>query len=75
MAPLPKQQAEVVTRYGGRTHLADYTLPYELKGRLHTKCRGTSAWTIASWEANPDHPLLTLDEIRQLPKCEACHGG
>jgi hypothetical protein len=62
---------EVVTRYG-KKHLARGFDPSDT-GRFFTLCMGTSSWTVASWENMPDHPLLTIEEIRALEmNCESC---
>ena len=64
---------EVITRYGGRRHLAEEALGLARPTRrLFTMCLGTSAWTIDSWVAIPDHPTLTPAEMAELPLCEQC---
>lgn len=63
---------EVVTRYGGRRHRAESGILALVTGHLFTLCRGTSAWTIESWEAVPDHPSLSPAQMRNLPECEEC---
>lgn len=73
--PVPEHYAEVITRYGGWKHLA-FTDPSALVGSRHyTRCRSTSAWTVESWEADPDHPFLSIDAIRHLPRCPDCMAG
>ena len=68
----PQPHVEVVTRYGGHRHLALGNDPYA-PGRHRTLCLGTSAWTLASWEYEPDHPLaLTVEAMRELPMCPVC---
>ncbi len=62
--------AVVVTRYGGVRHLA---LTDDLYARHFTNCRGTSSWTIDSWDSGPDHPmLLTAEDMLKLPFCKSC---
>lgn len=65
---------EVVTRYGGHRHLARARIGnLRIRDRWTTMCRGTSAWTLESWERSPDHPLeLTVADMRELPICAAC---
>lgn len=59
-----------VTRYGGHKHLArDEGNPF---ARHFTVCAGTSSWTIQSWERRPDHPLLTIEQIKLLSHCPHC---
>ncbi len=65
-------EVEVVTRYGGFKHLARVGQDMSATGRHFTKCLGTSSWTIKSWELNPDHPLLTVEQIKTLPLCPRC---
>jgi hypothetical protein len=64
----------VVTRYGGHRHRARAPRGRpNYEGRLQTLCRSTSAWTLESWAAVPDHPLgLTPELMEQLPECERC---
>lgn len=70
------QFVEVVTRYGGRRHLAlaqGQLAAAGDAGRQRTLCMGTSSWTIASWAGEPDHPLgLTAEQMQRLPLCEGC---
>lgn len=61
----------VVTRYGGKRHLADVGRQQD-DGRFLTLCRGTSSWTINSWRRFPDHPSLTPDQMDKLPVCGDC---
>lgn len=62
---------EVVTRYG-KKHLARGNKFIDA-GRYFTLCMGTSAWSVGSWEDYPDHPLLTIEQIRNLEMdCEKC---
>jgi hypothetical protein len=62
---------EVVTRYG-TMHLAK-DRAYAHLDRFYTLCSGTSAWTVESWEEIQDHPLLTIEQIKQLEmKCVRC---
>jgi hypothetical protein len=66
---------EVVTRYGSKhlAHNPTWPSTYNMKGRHFTLCMGTSSWTVESWEEEPDHPLLTIEEIRALEmNCETC---
>jgi hypothetical protein len=69
------ETVNVVTRYG-TMHLArrpSWDSPYNMRQRHYTLCSGTSAWTVESWEDHPDHPLLSIDQIRQLEmKCLRC---
>lgn len=73
----PVPWVEVVTRYGGRRHLARRRIgDLVIRDRWHTVCRGTSAWTLESWAKTPDHPLgLTVDDMAALPACEACEAA
>lgn len=64
------EYVEVVTRYGGHKHLAVASMFGLVRHR--TLCLGTSSWTLDDWRKNPDHPLLTLDQIEALPACPAC---
>jgi hypothetical protein len=61
----------VVTRYGGLRHLAEGGQQQD-DGRFLTLCRGTSSWTLTSWERFPDHPVLTPAEMKHLPICSMC---
>jgi hypothetical protein len=62
---------EVVTRYG-TMHLAK-ARSYAHLDRFYTLCSGTSSWTVEAWENYPDHPLLTIEQIKQLEmKCVRC---
>lgn len=73
----PMEYVEVVTRYGGHRHLARARIGnLRIRDRWTTLCRGTSAWTLESWERSPDHPLeLSVDDMRALPPCDACLVG
>lgn len=65
--------AQVVTRYGGVRHLAEVDTLTRATGRLFTRCRYVSAWTIESWRITPDHPMgLTPEQMLGLPLCEDC---
>lgn len=70
-------EVRVVTRYGGYKHkpYSPPRFPYEKRERMGTWCAGTSAWAVEEWEREPDHPTLTIEEIKALPDCPKCFPG
>ena len=68
----PARFVEVITLRGDLRHLAIDDLASRATGRLVTICRAAEAWTIEAWDAVPDHPHLTPEEMHDLPMCPEC---